>query len=72
MKTLHHPATPERDPAVLSSDELAEISGGVALSAIALLGGGDGWCGTPWPQRFPIPPRPPIDPWKVRLPVTRF
>lgn len=43
---------------MLSSDELAQISGGV-LSASALLRLGDGYGGTPGPKRFSFS-RPPI------------
>ena len=47
---------------MLSSDELAQISGGV-LSASALLRLGDGYGAPPWPKRFtfPRPPIPPVD-----------
>lgn len=25
-----------------------------------------GWCGTPWPRRWPWPPPPPPDPWLTK------
>lgn len=25
-----------------------------------------GWCGTPWPRRWPLPPPPPPDPWLTK------
>lgn len=25
-----------------------------------------GWCGTPWPRRWPLPPPPPPDPWLLK------
>lgn len=32
----------------------------ITYAVIALL---VGWCGTPWPKRWPIPLPPPPDPW---------
>jgi hypothetical protein len=26
-----------------------------------------GWCGTPWPRRWPWPPPPPPDPWLLKV-----
>jgi len=26
-----------------------------------------GWCGTPWPRRWPWPPPPPPDPWSTKV-----
>lgn len=26
-----------------------------------------GWCGTPWPRRWPWPPPPPPDPWFTKI-----
>lgn len=26
-----------------------------------------GWCGTPWPRRWPWPPPPPPDPWMIKF-----
>ena len=60
MTTPHSPSNREQDRAPLSSGELAQISAG-ALNVASFLGGGDGWCGTPWPVRFPFP-KPPIPP----------
>jgi hypothetical protein len=30
---------------------------------LAIFWGLVGWCGTPWPRRWPFPPPPPPDPW---------
>lgn len=70
MTTTQHATGAEHSCSVLSSDELAQISGG-AVSLAAFV---DGYCGTPWPLRFPFPrpPIPPVDPWAVRIPTVRF
>ncbi len=31
--------------------------------ALFIFWGVVGWCGTPWPRRWPPPPPPPPDPW---------
>jgi hypothetical protein len=49
---FHSRRQPISNPAieVLASDQLEKVHGGATL-----LGGGDGYCGTPYPVNFPFP-----------------